>query len=84
MFRLFEKKLNNKMKKQLVNMYWCMMDDRYATNQHLFDALHLGDKLMIESCLARLSCLHQYALMLFKIMKEKEIFFAGERRDESE
>lgn len=80
---LFKKRMNNKMKKQLVDMYWAMMDDRYATNQQLYYAFQRKDRLSIESCLSRLSCLHQYAVMLYKIMNEKEIYITGERNDES-
>lgn len=80
---LFKKRMNNKMKKQLVDMYWAMMDDRYATNQQLYYASRRGDRLSVESGLSRLSCLHQYAVMLYKIMNEKEIYITGERNDES-
>lgn len=80
---LFKKRINNKMKKQLVNMYWTMMGDRDATGQQLFYALQRKDRLSVESCLSRLSCLHQYALMLYKIMNEKEIYSTGEGNDES-
>lgn len=70
-----KKRRNKRLEKQLISMYHDIMGERHAAKEEFLDAMQEGNKLLVIACVARISCLYQYALRLIDIMNENDIDF---------